>query len=335
MTQHTNARALRQALSPYQQPSLRRSIFEILITAVPLALLWGAALLLVSHGIGWGLALIPPAAAFLVRLFMIQHDCSHSAFFRHRLTNDWVGRVIGVLTMTPYGYWRHTHVIHHATSGNLDRRTLGAVDTLTVEEYRGRSWLRRLGYRLYRHPVIMFGLGPIYLFIVQHRLPIGLMKERGAWLSVLANNLGLAVLTTALILLCGPVAFFTVHLPVVALAGSIGVWLFYAQHQFEGAYWVRNEGWSLAEASLQGSSHLDMPQPLRWMTANIGIHHVHHLGSRVPFYRLPQVLKDHPHLHAMSRITLPDTVKAMKLTLWDEPSARLVSFRQARRNASN
>ena len=175
-----------------------------------------------------------PAAGFLVRLFMIQHDCSHSAFFRHRLTNDWVGRVIGVLTMTPYGYWRHTHVIHHATSGNLDRRTLGAVDTLTVEEYRGRSWLRRLGYRLYRHPVIMFGLGPIYLFIVQHRLPIGLMKERGAWLSVLANNLGLAVLTTALILLCGPVAFFTVHLPVVALAGSIGVWLFYAQHQFAG-----------------------------------------------------------------------------------------------------
>lgn len=329
MTQHTDARVLRQALSPYQQPRLARSISEILITAVPLALLWGGAFALVGHGVRWGLILIPPAAVFLVRLFMIQHDCGHSAFFRSRQANDWVGRVIGVFTMTPYGYWRLTHAIHHATSGNLDRRTLGAVDTLTVEEYSALSWPRRLAYRLYRDPLIMFGLGPVYLFIVQHRLPIGLMKEPGAWRSVLANNLGLAVVITGLILLCGPAAVFAVYLSVVALAGAMGVWLFYVQHQFDGAYWARHEQWSLAEASLRGSSHLDLPQPLRWFTANIGAHHIHHLGSRVPFYRLPQVLKDFPQLQSLGRITLADSVKAMKLTLWDEARARLVTFRQA------
>jgi omega-6 fatty acid desaturase (delta-12 desaturase) len=264
---------------------------------------------------------------------MIQHDCGHSAFFRARTANEWVGRIIGVLTMTPYDYWRRTHAIHHATSGNLDRRGLGGVETLTVEEYRALPWTKRLGYRLYRHPLVMFGLGPAYLFILQHRLPIGLMKERRAWLSVLGTNATMALLIAPLVLLGGPTAFLVVNVPIVVLAASIGVWLFYVQHQFEGAYWARNGTWAVHEASIRGSSHLDLPPVLRWFTANIGAHHVHHVGSRIPFYRLPQVLDDHPQFKSLSRITVGHTLKAAKLSLWDEAAGRLVSFREAEARA--
>ena len=173
----------------------------------------------------------------------ITPDCGHSAFFRTRQANEWVGRAIGVFTMTPFGYWRRTHAIHHATSGNLDRRGLGAVDTLTVQEYLALSPIKRLAYRLYRNPLVMFLLGPVYLFILQHRLPIGLMKEKKAWLSVLGNNLGLALFVVPLVLLGGPTAFLMVHLPIVALAGSIGVWLFYVQHQFEDMQWRHSGEW--------------------------------------------------------------------------------------------
>ncbi|MDB5445944.1 MAG: fatty acid desaturase [Phenylobacterium sp.] len=327
----TDARAFKAALARYQRPSHGRSALEIVITALPLATLWAAALILVSHGWWWGALLTLPAGAFLVRLFLIQHDCGHAAFFRSPTANAWTGRIIGVLTATPYDYWRQTHAIHHASSGNLDRRTLGAVEMLTVDEYRSKPWLFRLGYWLYRNPLVMFGVGPGYMFVLQHRAPIGLMKERRAWLSVLGNNLGLALLVAGEILLAGPVAFVVVHLSIVVLAASIGVWLFYVQHQFEGAYWARNPSWSLHEAALKGSSHLHLPPVLRWFTANIGVHHVHHVGSRIPFYRLPQVLNDHPQLKAMSRITLLDSFRAMRLALWDEASGRLVSFREARR----
>ena len=323
-------RALKAALAVYQRPSHRRSVLEILITALPLAALWIAALYAVRHGWWWGVLLTLPAAGFLVRLFMIQHDCGHAAFFRSPRANAWTGRVIGVLTATPYEYWRRTHAIHHATSGNLDRRTLGAVETLTVEEYRARSWLQRAGYRLYRNPLVMFGLGPVYMFVLQHRAPVGLMKESRAWLSVLGNNLGLALLITPQVLLAGPTAFLAVHLPIIVLAASIGVWLFYVQHQFEGSWWARGESWTAHEAAFHGASHLHLPPVLRWFTANIGAHHVHHAGSRIPFYRLPQVMNDHPQLKAMSRITVKDGLKAMRLSLWDEAGGRLVSFREAR-----
>ncbi len=331
MSLPTEPRALKAALAPYQRPSHRRSLLEVLITLLPLVALWAGALYAVKHGWWWGVVLTVPAAAFLVRLFMIQHDCGHAAFFRSPRANAWTGRIIGVLTATPYDYWRRTHAIHHATSGNLDRRTLGAVDTLTVEEYRARPWLLRVAYWLYRQPLVMFGLGPAYMFILQHRAPIGLMKEGRAWLSVLGNNLGLVLLIAPQVLLAGPTAVLAVHLPIVLIAASIGVWLFYVQHQFEGAWWARNEGWNLHEAALRGSSHLHLPPVLRWFTANIGAHHVHHVGSRIPFYRLPQVMDDHPQLKTMSRITVLDGFNAMRLTLWDEAAGRLVSFREARR----
>jgi acyl-lipid omega-6 desaturase (Delta-12 desaturase) len=280
-------------------------------------------------GIGYWLCLLlaVPAAGFLVRLFMIQHDCGHGAFFRRRLANDWIGRVIGVLTLTPYDYWRQTHAIHHSTSGNLDRRGIGDINTLTVNEYLARSRWGRLRYRVYRHPIIMFVVGPAYLFIVQHRLPLALMCHGWRpWLSSMATNVAIAAFVATMVWLVGVGPFLLVHLPIMLLAASIGVWLFYVQHQFEHTLWVHEGAWNLHEAALRGSSYYDLPSVLRWFTANIGAHHVHHLCSRIPYYRLPSVLRDYPDLGGISRLTLAESLRCVRLVLWDENQQRLISF---------
>lgn len=319
-------------LARYREPNHARSIFEIAITLVPLAGLWALAWAAVYFGFWWlSLPLAVPAAGLLVRLFMIQHDCGHGAFFRHRLANDWVGRVLGVLTLTPYDAWRRSHAVHHATSGNLDRRGIGDVDTLTVNEYLARSRLGRIGYRLYRHPLVMFGLGPAYLFVAQHRLPFGLMRAGWQpWLSAMATNSAIAVLVGTLIWLVGIDAFLLVQVPVTLLAASIGVWLFYIQHQFEHTHWEEQPDWSLHEAALHGSSYYELPAVLRWFTANIGVHHVHHLCSRIPYYRLQRVLRDHPELKGIGRLTLGESFRCVPLVLWDQSERRLISFREMR-----
>ena len=319
-----------QVLTRYRQPSNGRGVFEIGITIIPLVALWLLAWLTLDLGYWLSLLIAVPAAGFLVRLFMIQHDCGHGSFFRHRMANDWVGRVIGVLTLTPYHFWQRSHAMHHATSGNLDRRGFGDIDTLTVREYRALSRWRRLRYRLYRHPAVMFGVGPAYLFVLQHRLPVGLMRVgRGPWLSTMATNLAIAVIVAALIWLIGVKAFLLVHLPIMLLAASAGVWLFYVQHQFEQTTWADDSRWNLHEAALHGSSHYELPPVLRWFTANIGVHHIHHLCSRIPCYRLPQVLRDHPELRDVGRLTLWQSFRCVRLVLWDERQDRLVSFKSA------
>jgi len=325
------ARAWAQILARYRQPSNGRSIVEIGITVVPLIALWTLVWLTLDLGYWVSLLIAVPAAGFLVRLFMIQHDCGHGAFFRHRLANDWVGRVIGVLTLTPYHFWQRSHAMHHATSGNLDRRGFGDIDTLTLREYRERSPWGRLRYRLYRHPLVMFGIGPAYLFILQHRLPVGLMRGGvGPWLSAMSTNLAIATIIAALIWLIGVKAFLLVHLPIMLLAASAGVWLFYVQHQFEHTTWADGQDWSMHEAALHGSSHYDLPAVLRWFTANIGVHHIHHLCSRIPYYRLPRALRDHPELRGIGRLTLWQSFGCVRLVLWDEAQHRLVTFREAR-----
>lgn len=318
-------------LASYREPSSTRSIVEIVITATPLLAIWAAAWMLHRHGLWWvALLLSIPAAGFLVRLFMIQHDCGHGAFFQLRQANDWVGRVIGVLTLTPYDYWRHTHAIHHATSGNLDRRGLGAIETLTVEEYRALSPIRRLGYRLYRNPLVMFGLGPAFVFFLMQRLPIGMMRSGWRpWLSAMGTTAAVVGLFAGLILAFGAAPVLVVNVTSLLLAATIGVWLFYVQHQFEGATWSRNGEWSRDAAALSGSSHYVLPGVLRWFTANIGVHHVHHLSSRIPFYRLSRVLRDHPELSDVSRVGFRQSLGFARLALWDEANGRLVSFRQA------
>ncbi|CAN5266603.1 fatty acid desaturase [soil metagenome] len=326
-----NGRAWAKTLIAYRNPNLPRTILELVVTAAPFAVLWLAAWALVQFHQWWGLVLTVPAAFFLVRMFMIQHDCGHGSLFKSRAANDWVGRVVGVLTWTPYDYWRNTHAVHHGTSGNLDRRELGAIELLTVEEYRAMPAFRRFLYRLYRHPVVLFGVGPAYMFILQHRVPVGDMKTWRGWISVMATNLAIAAGCAGFIWFGGVGAFVLVHLPVIVFAATIGVWLFYVQHQFEETHWSRDGKWDLHDAALQGSSFYDLPAPLRWLTAHIGVHHIHQLNSRIPFYRLPQILKDHPQLRAMRRLTFFESFRCVKLALWDEHAERLISFKDLRR----
>jgi omega-6 fatty acid desaturase (delta-12 desaturase) len=324
------ARRLTQTLAIYREPSTGRGIVELAITALPLVALWTTAWFTFWLGHAWASPFIAiPAAGLLVRLFMIQHDCGHGSFFSHRQANDWVGRVIGVLTLTPYYFWRRTHAIHHASAGNLDRRGIGDVDTLTVREYHALSRWGRLKYRLYRHPLVMFGVGPAYLFLLQHRLPVGLMRNGWQpWASTMATNLAIALIVAVLVWFIGINAFLLVHLPIALLAATAGVWLFYVQHQFERTTWEFGGAWNLHEAALHGSSHYDLPALLRWFTANIGVHHVHHLCSRIPSYRLPRVLRDHPELRDIGRLTLRESLCCVRLALWDEGQNRLVSFRE-------
>lgn len=306
---------------------------ELSITALPLLVLWPAMWVGLWSGHHWLYALLLlPTAGFLLRMFMIQHDCGHGSFFPSRRANDWVGRVIGVLTLTPYDYWRRTHAEHHAGSGNLDRRGMGDVDTLTVGEYQALPLWGRLRYRLYRNPFVMFGLGPFFLFFLQNRVPHGLMRAGWQpWISAMATNAAIASLVGAGIWFAGLGAFLLVYLPVAVIAASIGVWLFYIQHQFEETSWAKARDWNPQEAALHGSSHYDLPGVLRWFTANIGVHHVHHLASRIPYYRLPQVMRDHPALKDVSRLTLMQSLGCIRLVLWDEAQGRLVSFAEMRR----
>ena len=325
MTVGSNAWKLR--LDRYKNPDNRRAVLELVATALPLAGLW-AAMWLMAGVSPWLPALLAlPSGALLVRLFMIQHDCGHNAFFSSRRANDWTGRVLGVLTLTPFDFWRHSHALHHAGSGNLGRRGIGDIDTLTVDEYLARSRFGRIKYRLYRHPLVMFVAGPSYLFFLQHRLPVGAMN-RGAmpWLSTMLTNLGIAALAVSLMMLMGVSTFLVIHVPIIAIAASVGVWLFYVQHQFEQTYWEQDEDWSHPDAALHGSSFYDLPAPLMWITGNIGVHHLHHLSSRIPFYRLSEVLSHHPELRNIGRLTLLESLKCVKLALWDQQSKRMVPF---------
>ena len=326
-----DGRALLPAMARYRQPSTARSIFELGLTASLLALLWTLLWLGVEAGHWAALLLVVPAGGLLLRLFIIQHDCGHGSFFARRAANDWVGRALGVLTLTPYDVWRRAHAHHHAGSGNLDRRGIGDIDTLTVREFQQRGPVGRFLYRLYRHPLVMFGLGPAYLFLLRHRLPVGQMRDGWQpWVSALGTNVAIAVLAIGLMAVTGVGAFLLVHMPIMIAAASMGVWLFYVQHQFERTFWAHDEEWSFHDGALHGSSHYDLPRVIRWFTGNIGIHHVHHLTSRIPFYRLPEVLRDHPRLSEVGRLTVRQSLRTVPLVLWDEQQRRLISFREAR-----
>ena len=319
-------------LRPYRLGGPVRSSAELALTAIPFAILWAGAWFALKHGVWWGLVLTGPAAGLLVRLFIIQHDCGHGSFFSSKNLNDWVGRAISLVTLTPYDYWRRAHAIHHATAGNLDRRGVGDVETLTVMEYLHLPPARRLTYRLFRHPVVMFGLGPAFVFLIRHRLPVGLMTAGWKpWLSTVGTTLATSICALALIRVAGAGLFFLVQAPITLLAGLGGVWLFYLQHQFEGVVWLRGPDWSHRNAALLGSSHYDLPRPLRWFTGDIGLHHIHHLDSRIPFYRLRRVIRDCPELRA-GRLTFAEGFRGVGLALWDEAEGRLVSFAHLRRS---
>lgn len=326
-----DAQTWAQLLARYREPNVPRSVVEIAITAGPLLAILVVSYLLTGFSYWLALPLALPGALFLVRLFLIQHDCGHGSFFRNPHANTWVGRVCGVFTLTPFGVWRISHNMHHMTSGNLERRGIGDIETMTVAEYLAAPWYERLRYRLYRNPIVLFVIGPAYVFLIANRLPVGFMtKGWRPWVSTMANNAVIASLVVLFIWLIGIGPFLVVYLPMILLAASIGVWLFFVQHQFDETVWATDEDWNLQHAALKGSSHYDLPAVLRWFTANIGVHHVHHLSSRIPYYRLGHVLRDHPELKDVGRLTLWQSLRCARLALWCETRRRMVSFRELR-----
>ena len=306
----------------------RRSIFQLVTTATPfIALL--AVMGWLSHDLYWlTLLLAIPTAGILVRLFIIQHDCGHSSFFKSRAANDFVGRALSVLTLTPYYSWKRDHAAHHASTGNLDRRGRGDVETLTVAEYQASSRLKKLGYRLFRNPLVMVLLGAPINFILLQRLPLGHeWRNRQSRRSILSLDLALLVAFGLPCALFGARPVFGTYLAVMIMASWVGNWLFYAQHQFEGAHWERDGDWNFHQAAVVGSSYFKLPPILQWFSGNIGLHHVHHLCSRVPNYRLQACLDAAPELDGIAKvITLRESLGCWRLALWDEPGRRLVGF---------
>ncbi len=316
-------------LANYREPNQLRSAFELGVTVVPFVLLWCLAWWSLSVSYWLTIAISLFNAAFLLRLFAIQHDCGHGAFFKNRTFSDSLGRVIGVLTLTPYDVWRRTHAAHHSASGNLDKRGMGDIHTLTVAEYRELSTFNRLIYRIYRHPIVLFGLGPGYQFFLQNRIPYGLMANAKYWVSAMGTNIAILAGLGLILYFGGLMPILLIFLPSTMLAATAGVWLFYVQHQFETTQWDHDQDWMLHDAALHGSSHYMLPSVLRWFSANIGVHHVHHLYSRIPFYRLPEVLRDYEELANSNQMTIRESIATARLHLWDEKSRRLLSFSQA------
>jgi omega-6 fatty acid desaturase (delta-12 desaturase) len=319
-------------LAPYRSPVTWRSLWQLTSTVVLFVTCW--LLMHWSLGIGYWLTLLLafPTAMMVVRLFMLQHDCGHGSFFSSRRANSIVGSILGVVTLVPYTYWRKTHAIHHATSGDLDGRDFGDIDTLTVREYLSRPRGKRLMYRIYRHWLVLLVVGPVWQFVIKHRLPLDIPRTwKREWASVHWTNVGLVAVVTLMCWLVGWRTFLLVQLPVTLIAGAIGVYLFYVQHQYEDTYWRYREAWNYYASGLEGASHLVMPKLLQWWTANIGLHHIHHVASRIPNYRLQQCFDDNPVLQRVTTLTLPRSVRTLWLTLWDEDDRKLVGFRELRR----
>jgi acyl-lipid omega-6 desaturase (Delta-12 desaturase) len=328
-TQETDPRVWRELLSPYAKANHPRALLCLATSVAPYLGLSVAMYLSLGVSYLLTLALIVPTAICLVRTFIVFHDCTHGSFLRSRRANAWLGIATGLLLYSPFVRWRHDHAVHHASSGDLDRRGTGDVRTLTVAEYRALPWRGRLGYRLLRNPLIMFGLGPIVAMIIGPRIVARNARPRMRR-SVLATDVALAAIVGLLCALIGWRDYLLVCGPPALLAGSIGIWLFYVQHQFEEAYWESGEEWSYQEAALRGSSYLKLPAPLRFCTGNIGYHHVHHLNARIPNYNLRQAHEENSIFHGVPTLRLWDALRAVALKLWDEDRGRLVTFAEAR-----
>jgi omega-6 fatty acid desaturase (delta-12 desaturase) len=326
------SRSWPEIVAPYASAQHRRAVLQLLNTGLPFLLLM-ATLIHCARTYPWlTLPLAVPTVFLLVRLFIIQHDCGHGSFFASRCANDLLGRTLGVLTLTPYAFWRRSHAIHHASSGKLDRRGAGDITMLTVREYQTLSLIWRLLYRAYRHPAVLFGLGPFYMFIIRNRIPTGNpFKRNKAWGSILGTNAAIAAIAVLMMLTVGGRAFLLAYFPVILLAASTGMWLFYVQHQFEHTYWANGLDWDFSKAALHGSSFYDLPAVLHWLTGSIGFHHIHHVCSKIPNYRLQECFDQNPEFRNVRRLTLRASLKCARFALWDEERQLLVSFPAASR----
>ncbi|MBA3584430.1 MAG: fatty acid desaturase [Gemmatimonadetes bacterium] len=319
----------RDAVASYERPDLGRAVLDLTTSVVPYLALLVAMYLALDVSYLLTLALALPAAGFLLRTFIIFHDCTHGSFLPSKRANKWIGTALGLLVFSPFEAWQHEHAVHHATAGDLDRRGVGDLPTLTVAEYEGMTPIRRLGYRLFRNPLVMFGIGPAFALVVQPRFVSRSARPR-IRRSVMRTNIALAAMVGLACWLIGWQEYLIVQWPAALMAAAAGVWLFYVQHQFEDVYWESTGDWSYTDAALRGSSYLKLPRLLRFFTGNIGLHHVHHLSARIPNYNLQRAHDENTLFHDVPTLSLWDGLRAVRLKLWDEDRGRLVTFAEAR-----
>ena len=319
-----------EIVSRYNKPDNRKSWWQVINSAGSYIVMWILMIWSLKYSYWITLVLAVPAAGFLVRTFIIFHDCGHGSFFRSKRLNAIVGVITGLLVFTPYHRWHRDHHIHHQTVGNLDKRGIGDVATLTVDEYRNRSWLQRFLYRLYRNPFFLFGLAPLLLFVVLYRFPKKYMSVR-EHVYVQLTNLALVLIVFSMIMAIGWKAYLMIQIPVLYIATVHGVWLFYVQHQFRHVKWSDSSGWDYRTMALEGSSFFRLPAALNWFTGNIGYHHIHHLSPLIPNYNLKKCNDENDLFREIKPITFRTAFESLILRLWDEKKGMLVSFREWRR----
>ncbi len=315
--------AWQKIVAVYARPDLPRSIWQIINTLIPFFVLFYLSLRSLEISLWLTLPLTILTAGFMVRAFIIFHDCGHGSFFKSQRANDVLGFVTGLLAFTPYYRWKHQHAIHHATSGDLDRRGVGDVYTMTVQEYLDTPWWKKTGYRIMRNPFALLLIGPLLMFVIVERIPPAKGKREIA--SVWWTNLALALIITLMILTFGWKAYVITQLLVLFFGTSVGVWMFYIQHNFEGVYWERHPQWDYFKAGMQGSSFYKLPAVLQWFTGNIGFHHIHHLGSKIPNYNLPKAYRENPIFH-IQPLTPLASLKCLKWRVYDEANRRLAGW---------
>lgn len=321
---------LKKSVAPFATPDIKASIKQIMNTLLPFFMVWFLAYLSLSVSIWLTLALTVVASGFVIRIFIIFHDCAHQSFFKNKKANRITGTITGIITLFAFEKWKRSHAIHHATSSNLDKRGTGDVWVMTVEEYAAASFWGRLKYRLYRNPIIMFGLGPLYLFLLSNRFNRKGAKRKERWNTYLINA-SIIVIYGLLIGLVGWQSFLIIQLPILFLSGSLGIWLFYVQHQFEDSYFENEQDWDFVKAAVDGSSYYKLPKVLQWMTGSIGFHHVHHLSPRVPNYKLEEAHESTPPLQQATTITFFSSLKSLRFRLYDETSKSFVSFKEVKK----
>jgi omega-6 fatty acid desaturase (delta-12 desaturase) len=320
----------RKAVAKHRRPVLRSSCWQLVNSLVPYLALWGLMVWTLNISYWITLALALPAAGFLVRIFIIFHDCCHGSYFKSRRANHLVEYVLGLLTFAPYRQWRNEHALHHATAADLDRRGTGDIWTLTVQEYLEASRWKRLAYRLARNPIVLFVIAPLYLFLIEHRFPSRALAKRQRR-GVHWTNGGLLLIILLMSLTIGIKAYLMIQLPIMMLAATAGLWLFYVQHQFEGVYWERKQNWDFVQAALRGSSFYKLPKVLQWFTGNIGFHHIHHLSPAIPNYNLEKCHRDNPLFQTVKPVTFWASLKSLTFRLWDEQQKQLVGYRRLSR----
>ncbi len=319
----------RKIVVQYQEPSVARATWQLANTLIPYGAIWYLIYLSMSVSYWLVLPLCILGGLFIVRTFIIFHDCTHRSYFKSAAANDIVGFITGLLTFTPHYHWRWEHAIHHATSGDLDQRGVGDIWTMTVEEYLRSSRWKRFAYRLARNPFVLFGIAPLYLFIIHNRIPSPKANRR-EWWSVHIMTLAILGVSTGLVFIYGLLPYLFIHLTMLLVAGSVGIWMFYVQHQFEDVYWNHGDDWDFTAAALEGSSFYKLPKILQWFSGNIGYHHIHHLSPRIPNYNLERCHQADPLFQKVKPITLFESFKTLALRFWDERLRRMVTFGHVR-----